>query len=540
MNSYRPFLELEIKRAHNWLTSNLFAKLLVMVGMLIAVGTLLIGEFGLSYSYLGFLSMHEKFGTAIATYSINAALFLIFWISVASSISISNRFLFQTKYLAHVMTTPISADKVFNSRVLMVILSSSWTMWLLVPILIAYGMQFLQTPGYILRILVVLSCLSLSSLAAGMLINIVLVNKLGTISKLKMMLMGIGFGLLTWILLRIIFPPQFKRLYDASDWDAFKLQINHLPLSGNILPTNWLANTITDGWSWQTLAALMLSGLIVGLSWWWGKKLYLNAWRKSYQNQLWAGHKLPIAKGVRNFPHLSHARVGAMVTNLLLGLERSASEMAYVMFLSILMLVVLFLIRAIPGLENSAPELIPMINTVAFVGLVHLWLLLAARVVYPLMAHEKLAGWLMFGLPMKRQSLLAAQMMFAWLLSWPALLVGWWAGWWLKLSSELIGWFSLMMLVTVVGVVLCQLFWGAIRPNFTEADNPESASTSGSGFAALGCSLFLMVAGGYHAYLMMGMGLNGLALLLRLIILIGLVTVPLGWWAKRSMYGYEL
>src|SRR3972149_7691852 len=156
MNSYRPFLELEIKRAHNWLTSNLFAKLLVMIGMLIAVGTLLIGEFGLSYSYLGFLSMHEKFGTAIATYSINAALFLIFWISVASSISISNRFLFQTKYLAHVMTTPISVDRVFNSRVLMVILSSSWTMWLLVPILIAYGMQFLQTPGYILRILVVL------------------------------------------------------------------------------------------------------------------------------------------------------------------------------------------------------------------------------------------------------------------------------------------------------------------------------------------------------------------------------------------------
>jgi hypothetical protein len=540
MKSYWMFLELEIKRAHNWLASNLMAKVLVITGMLAVISLVLIGEFALAHTYFGFLSLQERFGQAIAQYSINAAIFLIFWISVASSLSISNRFLFQTKYLAHVITTPISVWKLFNSRLLMIFLTASWTMWLLVPILMAYGLQFLQTPGFLLRALLILSCLSLSSLSLGTLIIILLVNRLGTISKLKMMIMGAGFALLSWSLLRMIFPPQFRRLYYASDWEAFKLQLSHLPLYGDLLPTNWLAKTITLGWSWHTLAALVLTGLIVGLCWWWGRKLYLAAWRRSYQSQLWAGRRLPIAKKPSNFPYLSNSKLGAIVTNLLLGLERSASEMAYMMFLFVLLLVILFLIRAIPGLEKSAPQFIPMINTLAFMGLVHLWLLLSARVIYPLMAHEKLTGWLMFSLPMKRQSLLGAQMVFAWLLSWPALVVGLVAAVWLKLPIETMGWFSVMMLVTVVGVVLCQLFWGAIRPNFSEADNPESASTSGSGFAALGCSLFLMFAGGYHVYLMMSREINGLGLLLRLTVVVAMVIVPLGWWAKRSLYGYQL
>ncbi len=541
MNSYYwPFLDLEIKRARNWLRSNWAAKLVVIVVMLVVMVLVLVAEYGMANTYFTFLATNGDFGVAIAQYSINASVFLIFWIAVASSWSISNRFLYQTRYLAQVMTAPLSMNKVFNSRLLMVLLSSIWTMWLLIPILIAYGIQFAPATDYWLKGILVLGCLSLASMAVGVMLNMLMVGKLGSISRVKTMVMAAGFGLLTWGLIKIIFPPQFGRLYYAKDWGTFKSQLEALPLTAKWVPFNWLGETITQGWSGKTGAAVLL---VIGMgliSWWVGKKTYLASWRKSYQTRLWADRGLPILKRRSNFPQLAKSRWEAIITNLFLGLIRSSAETGYVIFLGGLLLVVLFLTGSISGLERSAPQFVPWVQVLAFGGLVHLWLLLTARLVYPLMAKEKLTGWLVFSSPLKKDDLLAAQMWFAGLLSWPALVTGWIAGLRLNLDGLTAGWYGLMIVVTVLGIGLCQLFWGTIKPNFAEADNPETASTSGSGLAALGWSLGLMLLGCYHAYLMLGLGQDGFWLLIRLMATVILLLLPLGWWARKRLYGYEI
>ena len=541
MKQVSALLRLDFLRIRNWFSTYTGTKGVVVLGFTLVVALVTGIEFVFSRTFFAFLAPQEEFGRAVANYSVNAALLILFVFSIASTISASASALFRPDFLRFLLTAPVSIGKLYISRTLGTLVGSSgFLILIMMPVTLAYQTSFAVGPDAIPRSILAYLCLSFSSVTIGNLVTVSMVRRFGTLSRkgIAAIFFVVGSGAL--LLMRFLFPPSFFRLYFATDWPAFQKQLGQLPLASTLLPTNWLATTITEGISEMTLFAVATTIGIVLLGQWWGKKWYLASYRSIHEGRVLAGKSIAPTIGPSRFPLLKPTATSALFVNEVLMVSRRPSEVTYVAFLSGLSIVLLFMMRSVPKLTEVAPELLPTVYALSLVGLSYLSMTLSARLVYPLIAREKRAAWLVFSIPVKREALLFVKMWFAAVLCLPSMIIGLVAGSLMELPFFTTLIFTVFLLIMSLGVALTQLFLGTIAPNFLESENLEANSTSGSGLAAITLSLVFIALSGWTFYQAVLGSLSftiAMALLVAVTIILALPLFVLG---RRKLYRYDL
>lgn len=533
-------LQLDLWRIRNWFRSYFGTKLFVLAGFTAVLILVIAVEYLMALTFFRLTATQDQFGQAVAQYSINAALLLLAILAVVSSIAASHATLFRSVFLGYLLTAPIPTQRLFSARLFSSLLHSTWaTVILLTPILVAYGQSFAPGPDFVLRALLVLILLAMASQAIGGAVTLLLVNHFGRVSRSLLVLMFTIAISGSLILMRFLFPPAFFRLYFAEDWPAFQRQLGQLPLLSTSLPTNWLAESLTAGWSGLTILAIMATtGLVVGVVWL-GGRYYLRSWQKAIEGRLLAGRSLPQKTKPTTYP-IFRFPGGPLLLNELLAIVRSPAETSYVAFLTGLSLVLLFMLRNVPALEYSAPQLLPSVYALSLVGLAYLTMTLTTRLVYPTIAKERRTSWFLFTIPVRRETILNLKAAVSLCLILPAPILALAAANLMQLPQGIRAAYILITFLTVATVALLQLLLGAIAPNFAESDNLEATSTSGSGLAAIALSIFYIVLSGFAFY---KVAASQTSIPAALIFLTILSIIWIGWLyrlARQKLLYYDL
>lgn len=541
MSTVFALLRLDFLRIRNWFRSYIGTKIFVLAGFALVMAFIVAIEYLMALAFFRFTATQQEFGRAVAHYSINAALLLLFLLAVGSSITANAGALYRPSFLRFLITLPISQGKLFTARLASALYQSTWVIVLLLtPILVAFGNSFYQGPDFALRSLIILLLLALSTQAIGGILTVLLVKRFGRLSRISLAVMFILIIAGSLLLMRFLFPPAFFKLYYAQDWPQFQKQLDQLPLWSTSLPTNWLAKTLTDSWSLATIKAVLGTIVVVIASFWVGNSVYLTSWRAAHEGRFLAGKEVSKTIKASNFPQLLQTPTGTLLLNELLSVIRSPAEAAYAAFLTSLTVILLFMMRSVPALEKAAPDLLPAVYGLSLVGLSYLFMTLTARLVYPLIAREKHSFWLLFSIPVKRESILASKVGFSLLLILPSFVLAFFASGFMQLPQTLRMTFYLLVLVTCATVALVQLFFGTIAPNFAESDNLEAASTSGSGLGAISLSLIYIGISGFAFY---KVAIGSTKPMTALMLMSGLAAVWLGslyLLARRALHRYDL
>lgn len=541
MSQALALLRLDFLRIRNWFRSYIGTKLIVLVGFLVVVAFIVSIEYFLSLAFFQFTATQQEFGKAVSYYSLNAALLLLFILAVVSSITSSAAALYRSEFLRFLLTIPISPGKLFVTRLTSALFQSTWVIVvLLTPILLAFSKSFYLGADFVWRALVVLLLLALSTHAIGGLLSVLLVKQLGRLSRKSLALIFVLTIAGSLLLMRFLFPPAFFKLYYAEDWLAFQRQLGQLPLLSTSLPTNWLVKTLTDAWTAETIYAFIATISVLIASFLVGKTWYLASWRTAHEGRFLAGKDVPAKAKVSSFPQLSQKPFAALLTNEFLAIIRSPSEVTYAAFLTSLTIALLFMMRSVPALKDSAPQLLPAVYGLSLVGISYLFMTLTARLVYPLIAREKRTSWLLFSIPVKRESILYSKISFALFLVLPSLALAILAASFLALSPALFVTFILLVFLACGSVALIQLFLGTIAPNFYESDNLEATSTSGSGLAAITLSLIYISLTGLAFYRLAIGVTDAMLVVTQMTGLAVVLLLPLFLIARRALHRYDL
>lgn len=541
MTSLVSLLSLDLLRIRNWFRSYLGTKMIVLAGFVGVLGLVIAVEFLLALSFFRLTATQDRFGQAVAQYSINAALLLLFLIGIVSSIASSTATLYRSQVLRHLLTLPITTTKIFVTRQLTSLLHSTWlTVILLTPIMVAYGLSFSPGIDFVLRSLAILILLTTASQAIGGGLTVILVRRFGGLSH-KSLITLFTFAITgSLVLMRFLFPPAFFRLYFAEDWPSFQHQLGQLPLLSTSLPTNWLAGTLTHGWSlatgWALAGTIVLIAALLRI----GTRYYLSSWRVANEGRFLAGRSGALKTERVSYPRFFGSTARPLLVNELIAILRSPTETSYVAFLTGLSVVLLFMLRSVPALEQAAPQLLPAVYTLSLIGLSYLMMTVSARFVYPLIAKEKRSAWFLFSVPLRREQVLKTKAIFALVVASPMLLLAPIAAAFMHLPLELRPAYVALAVISAVTVSLLALLLGTIAPNFTESENPEATSTSGSGLVAIGLSLLYISLAGYEFYMTVvgslgGVTASGLLAALSVLWLISLMTL-----ARRNLHRYDL
>ena len=541
MSQAQALLRLDFLRIRNWFGSFVATKIIVFLGFALVLGLIVAAEFFMARTFFMFTSTQEEFGRAVARYSINAALLLLFLVSIGSSIAVSMGSLYRSELMQFLLTTPIPAVKLFTIRLVNAMFSSMWlVILLLTPLLVAFGMSFSPGGDFILRSLVVLLLLIVSSHSLGGAITVLLVKKTGRLSRVSLMVVFAMVIAGSLLLVRFLFPPSFFRLYFAVDWPTFQRQLGQLPLLASSLPTNWLALTITDGWSMATLAAALGSAIVLGTTLYIGKRLFLESWKKAQEGRFLAGKQNPHGIVSSGYPSVFKGAAGVLLTNELLAVMRAPAEATYAAFLTGLTIVLLFMMRSVPALQNAAPALLPAVYSLSLAGVSYLFMTLAVRLVYPLIAKEKRSVWFIFSLPVKRETLLLSKAAFALVLTLPSIPLALIAGLFMQLTSGVLAAYICLLVISTATVSLIQLLLGTIAPNFSESRNLDAVSTSGSGLAAIALSLAYISLSGF-AFFKVAIGETTALVSVVTMTMLSLVWLGLlSMLSRRALHRYNL
>lgn len=548
MKQYSIFL-IDFLRIRNWFRYQFEAKVFVALAFLLVIFLILVFEYMLAEGFFGFLSYQEEFGVLTSRYSFNAGFLFLFLIAVVSCVAATNNILYKPEILRFLISAPISVSVLFTSRITQVAFHSFVTLGiLLAPPLFVFGRHFPVGSDYVIRFIVVVIVFTLASQAIGGLITILLVSRFGRLSGRTIILM---FGLVIFsffIFVQVFFPSSFFLLSNIENIQTFQEKLSELPLSSEFLPTNWLATTIVDGWSSSTLAVFLSTLILVASAFYSGKKFYIKSWQVSQEGTFLAGtstvkgrhsHFPPIIPSPLGTHQTVHP-LGSLYINEFLGVIRTSGEVFYIAFLTGLLVIMLFVGSKVPGLKEISSSFLYIMYAVFLVGLSYIFMTLSARLIYPLMAKEKRTAWFVFSLPLQREKLLISKSAFAASLMFSSLLVGIFGSILIAFSEEIALIFVFFLLITVGFVSFANLFIGTIAPNFAESDNPDAASTSGSGLVATTLSFGFILLSGFLFYSIILETISAFFALFLLFLVAAVILVYLFLMAKQRINQYNL
>lgn len=542
MNTFFTLIKGEARRNANWFKENTMAKIFVIIGFLTVALGLIFGEYKITWAYLAFANEYAPFGPPVAVYSLKVAVFLLFILATISSTAISSSILYRNMTLRHLFTMPIKSMSIFMSRVIPGWISSTMILLLLIPVLLVYDRILFRSENFVIIAGMGLLILSIVSQSLGIMFSTFFAYFLGKITRQKWLailaVLLIGFVTLT----RILFPADMFNLAKTDNFAAFQDQIDSLPLAGSFLPTNWLVDGLSGNLNMlsvlSTVFIVLCLLIIIKII---GEKYYLTAWRRSQDQSYLAGNS-----GTKNtlktyFPKFSKSKsvYWPLIINDLLSFVRSNAEVNYSLFLGGLLAILIYSVNNLTKLTDTTPRLLMAVYLIAFVSITLIFLISATRLIYPMMAKEKLTSWFSFSLPISREKFLKEKLLVSIILVIPGVVASILIVWGLRLPSNMSLVMILLMFATIMSINVLQCLMGSINPNFEEAENPEAVSTSGLGILSLVISLGLIVFSTIQLNNYLLGNIDGFELALRWILMTVVIVAPVLLVATKSIQKYS-
>ena len=543
MKTFLTLIKYEYKGGANWFKENTLAKLFVIIGFLTVIFGIVFGEYRITSIYLTFANEYAPFGPEAAVYSLKVAVFLLFVFSIVSATAISSSTLYRNAKLTHLFTLPVKPIIIFMSRVIPGWLSSTMILLLLIPLFMVYNKMFFKSDHFVAMVTLGLLALSVASQALGVILATCVAYFLGKITRQKWFLIVIALLIGFIALTRLLFPAGILGATSADNFLAFKNQIDNLPLAGKVLPTNWLVEGLAGDINWISilsagLAIFCLLSIIRTI----GEVYYLTAWRRAQSQAYFASNEGIKTKNRSNFPKMKGSKsiYWPLAINDLISLVRSNSEVNYSLFLGSLLAVLFFSINKFSKLPDITPGILLAVYLITFASVSLIFLISATRLIYPMMAKEKLTGWFSFSLPISREQYLKEKLLVSILLTIPGLLITVIMVWQLKLSFDQSFVLMAVLAATILFINIIQCLMGSINPNFNEANNPEAVSTSSLGILALIMSLGFIVVSTIQLNSYFHGTINGYVLAIRWILMAIIIVTPTLLVATKSVRKYLL
>lgn len=471
-------LKLDFLSTRSWFAKQTASKMIVAILYLLVLGGVGMGIFLWSSVFFKYLLTSETFGEQTSQYVIKAAILVLTWIGVLSTLISTLTFLLTPDKNTDLLITFPIPDIIISLRTTVRSLFVGFVLFLVsvFPLVFAHtlalpGSGLVTSLIYSLGILFLILFFShfVGSLL-GYLSAILLRQKYGLFMSL---LFGLFMLLSTWYLLRLVFPPELRQLSDISAMD-YPTFFGNLPLikAFRLDSQSFLIATITT--LVLSLVSLVLQNALF-LPSWQIAKVHLSTLKKS--------------------PPLSFHSV-SLVGKDLLSIIRNPRDLSYLFFL-LSMIMAFFGLFGRGYLVNSIPERFRVdALALSFAWLVFFSGTYLIRLVYPLMVNEGQSRWWFFTLPVFSYKLLISKLSVSLFISLPLLAIAVleWSLLPFAVSAPFLIVLSLMAILLLA--VLFPLI-GAIYPEYTLAFDPDRASTSFTGLIAVILVFIIGLLGGW-------------------------------------------
>jgi hypothetical protein len=485
----------DVLAMRGWAREHTWSKALVVMGFLVTLGLVSWGIYSGTLAYFRLIADYDVFGRAVITYTMHASILLVLVLSVFSGMAVLYNNFYTDQRLKHWFSVPVSAESIWRTGLVRTAMASSWPLLVvLLPMILALARtssHYIWITGIFMLILLLVLSLSLSALLV-----VLLVRALGSIPRVAWILMMglVVVGLI--LLLKLLFPPAFFKLYLALDERVFMAGLERLPLFSRWLPSWWLASLLTDGVSWISFLPLGLSGILLM----WFEQLmqsgYETDYRRISEGVTYADTRTLSPEAInRHWPEMNGV-TNVLFMQELLGLGRQGADLLYAVFITAMGIVYVALISYVTTTQPVEPRFVPWLTGSLLIGFGFLVTVMMARFAYPLMAKEAKAAWFLLSAPLPRSTIVESKLLVAVTLLLPWLGVGLFGA----LVMPVLGPDQMMLfwLMAFMGLVIAvvQLSLGVIAPNFAEGEHAEHTSTSGSGLLATMFSLSIVFT--YH------------------------------------------
>ncbi len=411
---------------------------------------------------------------------------------------------FLARDLDLVLSTPVSTDSFYYSRLITTTLNSSWmVLFFSLPIFAAYGTVFGSGVLFYLWVAVVLPLFLIVPASVGVLIMHLLVYFLPA-KRIRDMLFFIG--LFSFMIIYFLFRfSQPERLVQPESFGHFLqfLAAMETPASP-FLPSSWAAEVLAgplfkrstgQGFFYALLASYAFF-LPLATSWV-SSAVYLAGWSKAQESK--QGHrKYELFESglnwlTRPFPSV----FGALMVKDIKTFLRDSTQWSQLFLLIALIVVYLYNFKVLP-LDRSPLPTATLKTVVSFANLALAGFVLSAvamRFAFPAVSLEGRAFWILQTAPISLRTLLWSKL---WLNLVPLLILGELLVFLSNLLLQVPAWMMLLSLVTVFlmtfGITAICVGVGALYPKFTFDHAAEIPTSFGGAVCMIVSIAFIGVA----------------------------------------------
>jgi hypothetical protein len=535
MKTLLSLIKLDRLSASGWFQKEKGWKLFVIILTLSVFTLVSMFIYFISRIFFFNLTQYGIYGDLIVNYIFNAGVILIFWFAVVSSIASSVSFLTindpQKDYL---LTLPVDTlyyliwnlGKTAIINIFLLIIT-------LFPVVLAFcnSAQIISTVDYWFRFLYISVIIVIASTSIGQLFSYFMFLHLKKLGKFGTVVSTVFFMVFTTVLVQFVFPKNLSTLGEVNTDKFFTIFMN-LPLIKLQIPSKILSDTFIYGFSQSSYFLLLGVLLLIFDVIFIGRRKYIELFQTLNDK---GGIKNEMKHDSTEVLKIINSQNSLLLKDWL-SVIRSQSEAGYALFLfSLIIFFFIFLFRALSFsvLTNSIK-----IQIFSFVFYLFFSTAFMLRLVFPLMTREGNVIWYLFMLPIKRKRILWSKTIFAVYLSLPLLILS------IIIWPLLIRDFTSLIFIDLSWIGILSLsaisvFSGSISPYFELGDDPEKASTTFLGIAALFASLAEITLLSFFLYMIMTSEITivfGIAVSLVVSILI---VFPVFLLARKKITGYS-
>lgn len=488
---------LKIFQEKDWPKIIVFSLFLV-IAFILAVATYFFSKAGFV-----FLEKYPQFLESMLFYTLLACFFLIFLLTLGSSLISALQVFFVQDDDHFLLSSPIRPQIIFESRFLNLLIFSSWPAFVFgIPLLLAFKKTFQFSFLYFLLSFLVLVLILLISIVSASILALMITSFFSQQGRKFLNLSGlISLPILAWWASAVLIPPGLVQAFQKLRLDQIDRFLRSLPINSPVFPSTWAVNFIFYWTLDQKLALFNLFKIMIVLTglttlvYWLVNKEYFFALSKARRGRFVAGpHDIIRPKMEKEPRPFSFSGIKAVFFKKdLLIFSRSQAEILQAGFIGF-MIILYFLILSKVPLEKLG-EVLPYLSVsrlmrMNFVFGGYILTLLSLRFVFPQFSAEGQVGWLIWSAPFSKKEIFWEKLLAGWgflgvigaLISLLSTLI-------LKLSFQFLLIQFFVFLALSLGLASINLGMGALFPDFEEK-NLEKISTSSGGILATGLSLF--------------------------------------------------
>jgi ABC-2 type transport system permease protein len=428
---------------------------------------------------------------------------------------------FLARDLDLVLSTPVSADSFYYSRLITTTLNSSWmVLFFSLPIFVAYGTVFGSGVLFYLWVAVVLPLFLIVPASVGVLIMHLLVYFLPA-KRIRDMLFFIG--LFAFIIIYFLFRfSQPERLVQPESFGHFLqfLAAMETPASP-LLPSSWAAEVLAGSLFKKPTAQGFFYALLASYAFflplatsWVSSAVYLAGWSKAQESKQ-GRRKYEIFESglnwlMRPFPSV----FGALMVKDIKTFLRDSTQWSQLFLLVALIVVYLYNFKVLP-LDRSPLPTATLKTVVSFANLALAGFVLSAvamRFAFPAVSLEGKAFWILQTAPISLRTLVWSKL---WLNLIPLLILGELLVFLSNLLLQVPLWMMLLSLVTVFlmtfGITAICVGVGALYPKFTFDHAAEIPTSFGGAVCMIVSIAFIGIAVMIEAWPIYLLSMRGLS-----------------------------